>query len=98
MTNENVIKLFLQGKKAQTNKRKITNGYYTYEGRTLTSDGTTLINYSTVIAEKIDNRIYLNTYKYSRTTSAIQSKIRQLTLAQGLQLVECTKIIEKEVR
>lgn len=97
MTNENVIKLFLQGEKAQTNKRKINGGYYCYEGRTLTSNGDILINYSTVIAKKVYNNIYLNINKYSRTTSTIQNKIRQLANQQGFNVIECTEIIDKEV-
>ena len=98
MTNENVIKLFLQKKKAQTNKRQIQNGYYTYEGRTLTSDGNMLINYSTAIAMHVGNNLYLNITKYSRTTSTIQNQIKRLATQQGFNVIECLEIIAKEVK
>ena len=98
MTNENVIKLFLQKKKAQTNKRQILNGYYIYEGRTLTSDGNMLINYSTVIAMHLADKLYLNTTKYSRTTSTIQNQIKRLAIQQGFDVIECNEIITKEVK
>lgn len=98
MTNENVINAFLQKKKAQTAKRQILNGYYTYEGRTLTSDGETLINYSTVIAKHIGDKLYLNKNKYSRTTSKIQGQLHYLASSMGFTIVECGEIIEKEVK
>ena len=39
--------------------------------------GDYLINYSTVIAQRVENGIKLNTRKYSRTTSVIQNTIRR---------------------
>lgn len=78
MKNENILIAFLQGKKAQTNLRNIQNGYYTYKGRTLTTDGSQLINYSTVIAYKEDGKLFLNKGKYSVTTSKIQSQLTRL--------------------
>ena len=78
MKNENILIAFLQGEKAQTNLRNIQNGYYTYKGRTLTTDGSQLINYSTVIAYKEDGKLFLNKGKYSVTTSKIQSQLKRL--------------------
>lgn len=98
MTNENVINAFLNGEKAQTPKRKIKNDCYWYDGRTLASDGETLINYSTVIAKNVQNRIYLNINKYSSTTSHIQSLIKRLATSKGMTIIECKEIIESEVK
>lgn len=80
MTNTEVLKSFLQGQKAQTPKRQIQNGYYMYEGRTLTTDGTTLINYTTRIAYKKGINLMINNKKYSVTTSKIQSQLLRLAL------------------
>lgn len=79
MSNKDVLIKFLQGEKAQTQKRKIQNGYYYYEGRTLATDGKFLTNYSTIIAYKEDNKLYLNKGKYSVTTSKIQSQLNYLS-------------------
>ena len=78
MNNQDVLQAFLQGEKAQTNLRNIQNGYYMYKGRTLTTDGITLINYSTIIAFKENGKLYLNKNKYSVTTSKIQSKLHTM--------------------
>lgn len=77
MTNLQVIQKFLEGEKAQTPKRQILNGYFYYEGRTLTTDGKKLINYQTVIGYKEGNKLYINKTKYSVTTSKIQSHLRR---------------------
>lgn len=80
MTNLEVIKKFLKQENAQTNLRNIQHGYYTYKGRTLqTKDeniGFCLYNYNTIIAFILDNTLYLNTKKYSVTTSKIQSQLK----------------------
>lgn len=80
MNNLEVIKSFLNLENAQTNLRKIPNGYYTYKGRTLhTAQEATrfcLYNYNTIIAFIIDNTLYLNSKKYSRTTSKIQTQLK----------------------
>ena len=61
MTNLQVINKFLNRERGQTNKRQILNGYYYYEGRTLQTDGTDLINYKTKIAYfDNDNILHLN--------------------------------------
>ena len=78
MSNNEVIKAFLKGQKAHTNLRHIQKGYYTYKGCTLTSDGNTLINYSTVIAYKQDNKLFINKGKYSVTTSKIQGQLNTI--------------------
>lgn len=80
MSNTDVLKSFLQGQKAQTPKRQIQNGYYMYEGRTLTTDGNTLINYKTIIAYKKGINLMINNTKYSRTTSKIQTQLLHLAL------------------
>ena len=98
MNNETVIKSFLHQEKAQTPKRKINGDYYCYEGRTLTSDGETLINYSTIIAKHIGNKLYLNKNKYSRTTLKIQSQLHYMADRMGFTIVECGEITEKEVK
>ena len=98
MTNEDVIKSFLHKGKAQTNKRKIYDDYYSYEGRTLVSNGDVLINYSTIIAKHLDNKLYLNVTKYSHTTSKIQTQLKNLATRQGFTIIECTEIIKKGVK
>jgi len=47
-----------------------------------------LINYTTVIARRINGKIYLNATKYSQTTSKIQNMIRKST--QSKLLIEVT--------
>ena len=82
MNNQEVLKSFLQGYEAKTPTRNIQNGYYSYyKGNTLTTDGTTLINYQEVIAYKEGNKLYLNKGKYSVTTSKIQSQLKGLAKA-----------------
>ena len=63
MSNKDFIKKFAQG---------ATRGQYS----NLRIDGDKLINYWTVIAERVEGGIRLNERKYSRSTSAIQSLIR----------------------
>ena len=87
MTNENVIKNFLEGKEGKTPKRNICNGIFMYEGRTLQTQDNYLINYSTKIAKLENNTLYLNVDKYSSTTSKIQSKIKQMAMSKGLIIV-----------
>ena len=79
MDNVKVIINFLEGKSGKTALRNIYGGgFYSYKGRTLTTNGIELINYSTVIAYKKDNVLYLNANKYSITTSKIQSTLKCL--------------------
>lgn len=78
MANLDVIKNFINHKEGKTPLRNIVNGYYTYKGRTLASDGKSLYNYNTLIAYHSDNgKLYINREKYSRTTSKIQTQIRR---------------------
>lgn len=88
MSNEKVIKEFLNGNQAKTQLRTILNGYYTYEGRTLWTNGNVLVNYSTNMARLEGNKLYLNIKKYSVTTSKIQSMIKRLATGQGLEVIE----------
>lgn len=70
MTNEQVLKSFILGKKAHT-----TN---------LMTDGIQLVNYSTTIAIRhSDNSFSVNNQKYSPTTSKIQNKLKSLLNASG---------------
>jgi len=89
MKNEKVIEKFLERESARTSLRTIVNGCYEYLGRTLQTDGNKIINYSTIIAffDRKDN-LYLNTKKYSQTTSKIQNTIRRLAIEKGLTIVE----------
>ena len=92
MTNLQVINKFLNRERGQTNKRQILNGYYYYEGRTLQTDGTDLINYSTKIAYfDNDNILHLNKSKYSATTSKIQYQLERLALEQDKKIVKYTE-------
>ena len=93
MNNENVIKKFLEQEKAQTPLRNIINGYYSYKGRTLWTRGSIynkheLINYNTRIAYIQDNKLYINTKKYSSTTSRIQSKLKYFASLTSYNIVE----------
>ena len=92
MTNLQVINKFLNRERGQTNKRQILNGYYYFEGRTLQTDGTDLINYTTKIAYfDNDNILHLNKSKYSATTSKIQNQLERLALAQNEKIIEYTE-------
>ena len=93
MSNEKVIKEFLNGNQAKTQLRTILNGYYTYEGRTLWTNNNILVNYNTNMAKLEGNKLYLNIKKYSVTTSKIQSMIKRLATSQGLEVIE----VEEEV-
>ena len=88
MSNENVIKKFLEKKQAKTPLRTIINGYYSYKGRTLWTRENELINYNTRIAYIEDNTLYINVKKYSSTTSHIQSKIKLLGKEYNYSIVE----------
>ena len=90
MSNETVIKLFLEGLEGKTPLRSIYNENGNYKGRTLQTDGRVLINYSTVIAYWHDGNLYLNTEKYSSTTSHIQSKLRRLAEANAYKIIDFT--------
>ena len=92
MTNQEVINKFLNREKGATNKRQILNGYYYFEGRTLQTDGTDLINYTTKIAYfDNDNILHLNKSKYSATTSKIQYQLERLALEQDKKIVKYTE-------
>ena len=92
MTNLQVINKFLNREKGATNKRQILNGYYYFEGRTLQTDGTDLINYTTKIAYFDNNNIlHLNKTKYSATTSKIQYQLERLALEQDKKIVKYTE-------
>ena len=77
MTNLEVIKKFLKKENVKTNLRYMLNGR---KGRTLQTQQEAyrfcLYNYDTIIAFILDNTLYLNTKKYSVTTSKIQSQLK----------------------
>lgn len=91
MSNEKVIRAFLRKEVAKTPLRDIQNGCFTYKGRTLevkithSGDGdiVDLINYSTRIASIVSGYLYLNTKKYSSTTSKLQTMIKRLATEYG---------------
>lgn len=88
MSNEKVILLFLNKEKGHTPSRYILGDWGTYKGRTLTSDGQTLTNYNTKIAEWRNDTLYLNTKKYSITTTKIQNKIKYLAHQRKINIIE----------
>lgn len=85
MTNIEVIKKFLNKKAGHTPLRNTLNGY---QEMTLKTNGLELINYSTRIAYHQDNKLYININKYSRTTSKIQSQLRNLAELNNFEIVE----------
>lgn len=88
MTNENVIKTFLEKKQARTQLRTIVNDYYSYKGRTLWTRDNELINYNTRIAYIEGNNLYINVKKYSSTTSNIQSTLKRLASLTSYNIIE----------
>lgn len=88
MSNENVIKKFLEKEQAQTPLRNIVNGCYEYKGRTLYTRNNELINYNTKIAYIKNNTLYINIKKYSSTTSKIQHKLKYLASLSNYNIVE----------
>lgn len=88
MSNEKVIRNFLEGKAGHTPTRTINGAVYSYKGETLKTNGLELINYSTRIAYKKDNILYINTTKYSSTTSKIQSQLKRLAQNYNYNIVE----------
>lgn len=102
MKNEDVIRLFLQGEKAQTNKRIVAESETFGSSRisyTLRSMGDVLINFETPIAMIIaPNKLYIDMSKYSSTTSAIRNKLKRIATQQGFNIIECLEIITKEVK
>ena len=89
MSNEKVMRRFLEHQTGHTATRNITNGVYTYQGQTLATDGLKLVNYSTVIARHINNNVVeINVKKYSVTTTKIQNKLIRLAKACGYDVVE----------
>ena len=89
MSNETIIRRFLEHQTGHTATRNIMNGVYTYRGQTLATDGLKLVNYSTVIARHIRaNVVEINIKKYSVTTTKIQNKLKQLAKEYGYDVVE----------
>lgn len=97
MNNLEVINEFLNRREGKTNLRNILNDYYYYKGRTLISNGNTLINYSTPIAyfDK-HNILHINKEKYSTTTSKIQTQLRN-SVKSNDNLIAC-EVTEDEIK
>ena len=97
MSNLDVIKKFLTKENAKTNLRNITSSHCTYKGYTLQTKndniGFCLYNYSTIIAFILDNKLYLNTHKYSQTTSKIQTQLRCQALYTKYKIIEYDEIV-----
>ena len=64
-SNQDIINAFVNGKSDVSNRNLRTN-----------FNGTKLINYSTVIAQRINGKWYVNETKYSTSTSKIQTYVR----------------------
>ena len=88
MSNELVIDRFLNKRCGHTPTRTIINGYYSYKGQTLKSNGLELINYNTRIAFHQNSKLYINITKYSRTTSKIQTMLKGKALKYNYDIVE----------
>jgi hypothetical protein len=73
-SNESVMVAFIHNKTAKS--------------RNLTSIGHALINYQTVIAEWAGSVLLISTKKYSRTTSKIQSQLKNLCNSRGVKFTE----------
>lgn len=73
MTTQEVIKQFLARKTAHTPIRDLM-----YGGRncSISTDGTRLWSYNTIIAQWGDDTVLINNTKYSRTTSKQQDILR----------------------
>ena len=83
MKNETVIRNFLNNREGHTPKRHTYDGQYT---STLWTRENELVNYQTVIARWHNNKIILNTKKYSSTTSKIQHKIERVCEEYGIEI------------
>ena len=79
--NKNVIKNYLQFIESKSHNGNLYTRYnYNNEWE--------LVNYSTPLVRIVDNTLYLNTKKYSTTTSIIQSHIREAILYTDYDIVE----------
>ena len=79
--NKNVIKNYLQFVDSKSHTGNLYTRYnYNNEWE--------LVNYSTPLVRIVDNTLYLNTKKYSITTSIIQSYIKQEIANTDYDIVE----------
>ena len=79
--NKNVIKNYLQFVESKSHNENLYTRY-NYNGEW------ELVNYRTPLVRIVDNTLYLNTKKYSVTTSKIQSYIRQAIEFTQFDIVE----------
>jgi hypothetical protein len=76
MRNDEVITKFIMGESAHSSNKN------------LRTDGEKLINYNTVIAQKIGRTIVVSSTKYSSTTSKIQNQLKRAILDNGCYKIE----------
>ena len=84
-TNDDIIRSFL----TDTRTAKVNNlrTYPRDNGKEVA-----LVNYSTLIARRIGDKVYVTARKYSVTTSKIQSKIKYQARNLGLEVIEVDDI------
>ena len=79
--NKNVIKNYLQFRDSKSHTENLYTRYnYNNEWE--------LVNYSTPLVRIVGNTLYLNTKKYSITTSKIQTYIKQAIADTNYDIVE----------
>lgn len=83
MSNENVIRKFLEHEQAHTPMRTTVTGIKT---PTLWTWENTLINYQTIIAKWEDGHVKLNVKRYSQTTSKIQHMIERICEEKNIEV------------
>lgn len=68
--------------------RYFLNGHTKGKSSSLRIEGNRIYSYSTPIARREGDNIYLNSQKYSVTTTTQQNKIRQEAIGMGKEVVE----------
>lgn len=79
MKNVDVIKGFVNGGKVG-------------KGNSVFSIGDKLFSYNTIIAERIDGKVYVNPTRYSVTTSKAQGYLRYYLNGCGIEVEACVPI------
>ena len=76
--NANVIGKFLLREKATSPVRNIKEDYHVYKGASISTDGTRLWSYNTIIAQWGGDTVLINNTKYSNTTTMQQHDLRNM--------------------
>jgi hypothetical protein len=76
MTNEDILRSFLTSEK-QTQTNNLATYYNEYDNQML------LRNYQTLIATRMGRRVNITNVKYSKTTSAITNRLKELAEEMG---------------